>query len=93
MGALGMFMLQKIAARTCKECGAKDSFKVERVNTDSMEEFAKETEIVMKCSKCGHEEYDPLEHCSSHAEDTIQMYTLRYVKSVEKFAKNISTGV
>ena len=93
MGLVGMFMLQKMRAKKCKECGVKDSYRIAHVNTDGMEDFAKETVIVMKCKSCGHEEYEPLVHCSSYAQDTLQMYALRYIKDIETFAKNISNRI
>ena len=90
MGALGLFMLEKISGGKCPECGARSSLKIHSINTDDFESYAKETEMVMRCKECGAIVHDPLEHPSNYAADVSQMYAIRYVKGVEAIAKKIS---
>ena len=93
MGALGLLMLEKIAGRKCPQCGAGSSLKIHSVNTDDFESYAKEKEMLMHCTKCDAIIHDPLEHPKSHAADVTQMYAIRYVKGVERMAKNISMKI
>lgn len=90
MGAIGMFMLEKVAGRKCPNCGKRSSLKIQSVNTDDFESYAKEEEMLMKCTECGTIVHDKLEHPKNHAADVTQMYAIKYVKTVENFAKNIS---
>lgn len=90
MGIIGMLMLEKISGRKCPECGAGSSLKIHSINTDDYESYAKETEMIMKCTNCGALIHDPLEHLKNHAADVAQMYAIRCVKRVENMAKKIS---
>lgn len=90
MGIVGMLMLEKVSGRKCPECGAGSSLKIHSINTDNYESYAKETEMVMKCTKCGAVVHDPLEHLNNRAADIVQMHAIRYVKTVENMAKKIS---